>query len=125
MKNKILTILSILFGVMMINSGLNKFLNYMPMPAMSEEMMQVIGGFVATKWVFPLVALVEIAGGILIAVPKTRALGALVILPVMVGITVHHLVHDPAGVGMAIVLFAINLWVIADNWKKYSPIWKN
>ncbi|HCO85795.1 MAG TPA: DoxX family protein, partial [Arenibacter sp.] len=45
MKNKILTVLCILFGLMMINSGLNKFFNYMPMPEMSEEMMQIMGGF--------------------------------------------------------------------------------
>ena len=90
MKNKILTALCILFGLMMINSGLNKFFNYMPMPEMSEEMMQIMGGFMTIKWIFPLVAIIEIIGGALIAIPKTRALGALVILPVMVGIFVHH-----------------------------------
>jgi putative oxidoreductase len=125
MKNKILTVLCILFGLMMINSGLNKFLNYMPMPEMSEEMMQIIGSFMAIKWIFPLVAIIEIVGGALIAIPRTRALGALVILPVMVGIIVHHLVHDLAGIGIALILFAINIWVIVANWNKYQPIIKS
>ncbi|MFD2037495.1 DoxX family membrane protein, partial [Belliella marina] len=75
MKNKILTVLCVLFGLMMLNAGLNKFFNYMPMPEMSEEMMQVMGALVAIKWIFPLVAIIEIIGGILIAIPKTRALG--------------------------------------------------
>jgi uncharacterized membrane protein YphA (DoxX/SURF4 family) len=110
---------------MMINSGLNKFLNYMPMPEMSEEMMQIIGSFMAIKWIFPLVAIIEIVGGALIAIPRTRALGALVILPVMVGIIVHHLVHDLAGIGIALILFAINIWVIVANWNKYQPIIKS
>ena len=122
MKNKILTGLCILFALMMINSGLNKFFNYMPMPEMSEQMMQIMGSFMAIKWIFPLVAIVEIIGGILIAIPKTRALGALVILPVMVGIIVHHLVHDLSGIGIAFLLFAINIWAIVDNWKKYKPM---
>lgn len=125
MKNKILTVLCILFGLMMINSGLNKFLNYMPMPEMSEEMMQIIGSFMAIKWIFPLVAIIEIVGGALIAIPRTRALGSLVILPVMVGIIVHHLVHDLAGIGIALILFAINIWVIVANWNKYQPIIKS
>ncbi|MBQ4915089.1 DoxX family membrane protein [Maribacter sp. MMG018] len=125
MKSKVLTVLCVLFGLMMINAGLNKFLNYMPMPEVSEEMMQVMNGFMAVKWIFPLVALVEIIGGALIAIPKTRALGALVILPVMVGIMVHHLVHDMAGIVIPLVMFAINLWAIAANWDKYAPIFKD
>ncbi|MDE3743414.1 DoxX family protein [Maribacter polysaccharolyticus] len=125
MKNKILTALCILFGLMMINSGLNKFFNYMPMPEMSEEMMQIMGGFMTIKWIFPLVAIVEIIGGALIAFPKTRALGAIVILPVMVGIFVHHIVHDMSTIGIVLVLLGINIWAIVANWNKYLPIIKS
>lgn len=124
MKNKILTVLCILFGLMMINAGLNKFLNYMPMPEMSEEMVEIMGAYATIGWIFPLVAIVEIIGGLLIAIPKTRALGAIVILPVMVGILVHHLVLDPSTLGMAFVLLAINLWAIIANIKKYLPLIK-
>lgn len=106
----------------MVNSGLNKFFNYMPMPEVSEEMMQIMVGFITIKWIFPLVALVEITGGVLMAIPKTRALGAIVVFPIMVGITVHHLVLDPASIGIALVLFAINIWAIAANWNKYKPM---
>lgn len=125
MKNKILTVLCILFGLMMINSGLNKFFNYMPMPEMSEEMMEIMGGFMTIKWIFPLVAIIEIIGGTLIAIPKTRALGALVILPVMVGIFVHHAVHDLSGIGIAFILLVINIWAIVANWSKYELIIKD
>ena len=124
MKNKILTGLCILFGLMMVNSGLNKFFNYMPMPELSDEMMQIMGGFMVIKWIFPLVAVVEIIGGILIAIPKTRALGSIVILPVMIGIVIHHLVHDISGIGISLVLFGINIWAIIANWNKYLPIIK-
>ena len=125
MKNKLLTALCIGFGVLMINSGLNKFFNYMPMPELSDEMIQIMSGFITIKWIFPLVALVEIIGGTLIAIPRTRALGALVILPVMAGIIVHHLVHDPASIVMALLLFAINIWAIASNWTKFKPLLEN
>ena len=125
MKNKILISLSILFGLLMINTGLNKFFGYMPTPEMSEEMMAIMQSFVTIKWLFPLVAVIEIIGGVLIAIPKTRALGAFVIFPIIVGIFVHHLVLDPAGIGIALVLLAINIWVIASNWRKYKPILDN
>lgn len=124
MKNKILKVLCVLFGLMMLNAGLNKFFNYMPVPEMPEEMMQIMGAFMTIQWILPLVALVEITGGILIAIPKTRALGALIILPVMVGIVVHHAVHDITTIGIALVLFAINIWAIAANWHKFEPLVK-
>jgi len=106
----------------MVNSGLNKFFNYMPMPEMSEELMQVMTGYMTVKWLFPLVAMVEIIGGVLIAIPKTRALGAIVILPIMVGIVTHHLVLDPENIVVALVLFAINVWAIIANVHKYKPM---
>lgn len=124
MKNKILTVLCVLFGLMMVNAGLNKFFNYLPVPEMSAETMQIMGGFVTIQWILPLVAIVEIIAGILIAIPKTRALGAIVILPVMVGIFVHHLVHDLSGIGLSVILLGINGWAIAANWNKYLPILK-
>ncbi len=122
MKNKILLVLTALFGLMMVNSGLNKFFNYMPMPELTEQQLALFGAFAQIQWVFPLVAFVEILGGILIVIPKTRALGAIIILPVMVGIVVHHAVHDPGTIAIALVMFAINLWAILDNKEKYLPM---
>lgn len=119
MKNKILLVLTILFGLMMINSGLNKFFNYMPMPEVSPEMMTVLMALITTKWILPLVAVAEIAGGLLITIPKYRALGAIIIFPVMIGILAHHLTHDLAGTGMGLVLFIINVWVLVENKDKY------
>lgn len=124
MKNKILFVLTLLFGLMMVNSGLNKLFNYMPMPEMTEEQMALFGAFAKIVWLMPLVAIAEIVGGILIVIPRFRALGAIVIFPVMVGILAHHLIHDP---GMAtliipLVMFAINLWAIYDNKEKYLPM---
>lgn len=115
-------IVCLLFGLMFINAGLNKFLNYMPVPELTEVQQKTFGAFMQITWLMPLVAIVEIVGGILFIIPKTRALGAIVILPVMVGILVHHVFLDPSAVAMAVVLAAINLWVIIDNREKYLPL---
>lgn len=117
-------IVSALFGLMFINAGLNKFFNYMPMPELTPAQMEAFGAFMKITWLMPLIATVEIAGGLLFIFPKTRALGAIVILPVMTGILLHHAVMDPSGIYIALVLAAINLWMIVDNWKKYEPMVK-
>ncbi len=115
-------IICLLFGLMFINAGLNKFLNYMPMPEMTDEQMTVIGAFVTITWLMPLVGAMEMLGGLLFIFPKTRALGALVIFPVMVGIVLHGVILEPSGLMIALPFFAINLWMIADNWSKYKPM---
>src|SRR5690554_5481028 len=103
MKHKILFVLALLFGLMFINSGLNKFFKYMPVPdELPEELVKDFQAIMEISWLYPLVGIIEIMGGILIIVPKTRAAGALFILPLMVGILAIHLSVAPEGLIIAI-----------------------
>jgi putative oxidoreductase len=106
MKKKILFGVSLLFGLIFINSGLNKFFNYMPMPKdMPEKMMKVMGAFMEIGWLFPLIAVAEITGGVLFITNKFRALGAIILFPVLVGILLTHILIAPSGLPLAIVLW--------------------
>ncbi len=116
------TIFFVLFALMFINAGLDKFLHYMPMPEMTPEMKPVFEAFGTLSWLTPLTGVIELVAGILILFPKTRALGAIMILPVMVGILCHNATFMPSGLLIAGVLFLINLWMIGDNWKKYQAM---
>lgn len=123
MKSKILFVVSLLFGLMFINAGLNKFFNYMPTPKdLPESLLKVMGAFMTISWLMPLVGFVEVIGGILFIPAKTRALGALVIFPVMVGVLLTNIVNAPSGLPIAVVLMLINLWVVAENRHKYAPM---
>ncbi len=123
MKNKILFILALLFGLMFINAGLNKFLNYMPPPEeMPEALLKDFQALVEISWLMPLVGLAELIGGILIIIPRTRALGALIILPVMVGILLVNTVVDTSGFVIALVLAIILGWIMYENRHKYKSI---
>lgn len=125
MRKKILMILSALFALLLINAGLNKFFNYMPVPEnMPEAMVNDFKAFIEISWLMPLIAVVEIVGGILIIIPKTRALGALVIFPVMVGILLTHIFVDTDGLPVTIIIWAVLLWIIYENKEKYLPIIK-
>jgi putative oxidoreductase len=125
MKKKILFVVCLLFGLMFINSGLNKFFNYMPMPKdMPENMMKIMGAFKEIGWLFPLVAVAEIIGGVLFIINKFRALGAIIIFPVLIGILLTHIIIAPSGLPIALVLLGIELWVIIENRDKYLPMIK-
>ncbi len=121
MKNKILFGVSLLFGIIMINGGLNKFLNYLPLE-MDKAAMDLINVFKSSGWIFNLIAVIEIMAGILIIIPKTRALAAIMIFPVMIGIVFFHIFQDPANIIMSLVLLIINLWIIFENREKYMPM---
>src|SRR5690606_7347993 len=95
MKRKILFVVSLLFGLMFINAGLNKFFNYMPVPDDLPE--DVITN-------------------------KYRALGALIIFPVMIGILLTHIITEPSGLPIALILFAILVWAMVENREKYLPL---
>jgi uncharacterized membrane protein YphA (DoxX/SURF4 family) len=123
MKSKILFVVCLLFGLMFINAGLNKFLHYLPEPQdLPESMLKVMAGLMQASWLIPLVGTIEIIGGILFIIPKYRALGAIVILPVMVGIVLLNIYNAPTGLPVSLVLFAINIWVIIENRVKYMPL---
>ena len=120
MKQKILFVLALLFGLMMINSGLNKFLNYLPMPTnLPEKTMAMFNALMSFGWLMPLIGAAEVVGGVLFILPKTRALGALVLFPVMVGILLAHIYAAPDGLPIALVLWAILGWVMYENREKY------
>jgi len=125
MKKKIIFVVSLLFGLMFINAGLNKFFNYIPVPAdMPEKMMKAMAAMMEIGWLMPLIAVAEIVGGVLFMIPKFRALGAIIIFPIMVGILLTHLFIAPSGLPMALVLLVINLWIIFENREKYLPMIK-
>lgn len=123
MKQKIIFVVSLLFGLMFINGGLDKFFHYMPMPKdIPENMMKAFTAFTTIGWLMPLVGTAEVIGGILFIIPKTRALGAIVIFPVMIGILLTNTITDTSGFPIAIVLLAINVWIMIENRAKYLPM---
>ena len=125
MKKKILFGVSLLFGLMFINSGLNKFFNYMPMPKdMPESMMKLMGAFMEISWLMPLIAVAEIIGGVLFITNKFRALGAIIIFPVLIGVLLTHAIYLPSGLPIALILLAVEIWVIIENREKYLPMIK-
>ncbi len=123
MKKKIQFVLCLLVGLLFINGGLNKFFNYMPIPEDAPaEGMKDYGAMMEIIWLMPLLATAEIIGGLLLIIPKTRALGAVVIFPIMIGILLTHIFVDNSFLPVAMVLAGILAWVIYDNREKYLPM---
>lgn len=116
------TVVFVLFALMFINAGLDKFLHYMPVPPMTPEMTKVNEAMGTIKWLIPLVGFIELLSGILILFPKTRTLGAIMILPILIGILVHNATFMPEGLIIAGVLFLIEIWMLVDSKEKIKHL---
>lgn len=123
MKTKMLNILSILSALLFLNGGLNKLFNYIPVPPdLPPALVADNAAFMEIEWLMPLVAIVEIIGGLLLIFRKTRAIGALVIFPIMCGIVLIHATVVPSGLPLAIGLSLILGWIMIDNKNKYLSL---
>ena len=91
---------------------------------MPENMMKLMGAFKEIGWLLPLIAVAEIAGGALFVTNRFRALGAIIIFPILLGILLTHIFIAPSGLPLAFVLWGIEFWVIIENREKYLPMIK-
>ena len=120
MKNKILFVFCLLAGLMFINAGLNKFFHYMPMPKdMPDNMVKAMTAFLEIGWLMPLVGTFEVIGGLLLIIPRTRALGAVVLVPILTGILLANISMSPSCLPIVFALIIILVWVIIENRAKY------
>lgn len=125
MKNKILFVLCLLAGLMFINAGLNKFFQYMPVPKdMPDKMIKAGMAFAEIGWLMPLVGTFEVIGGLLLIIPRTRAFGAIVLVPILTGILLANINMAPSGLPIVFALIAILAWVIIENRAKYLAMVK-
>lgn len=87
MQTKLANIAGGLLGLVFIVFGLNFFLNFLPVPALPEgsPAAAFIGAMYTTGFL-TFVKVLEILGGVLVAVPKTRNAGLLILGPIIVNI---------------------------------------
>lgn len=123
MKRIIQNIVSLLVGLMFINGGLNKFFNYIPIPDdLPEQLVSMNAAMTEISWLLPLVAIAEITGGILFIPNRFRALGAIILFPIMLGILLIHITVAPSGLPVAVTIFLVLLWGMYDNREKYMHL---
>ena len=98
-------IAGILLGLLFIMSGVVVLLKLAPMPDLPEgtPMAHFMAAFVPTGYL-TFVKVLEVVGGILVAVPLTRNLGLLVLGPILVNILAYHAFVMKGGLAEPILL---------------------
>lgn len=122
MKSKIITVVRILFGLILIAFGANKFLGFMPMPELSGDAAKFMGALAETGYIFPAVGAVELGVGLLLVLNIFTPLALIILVPISVNIVLFHLFLDMGGIIPAAVIAGLNAFFILMNLSAYLPM---
>jgi hypothetical protein len=112
------TIVGALLGLLFVVFGLNYFLNFLPMPGGPPEGSPpaLLMGAMAPTGYLAFVKVLEVCGGALVAIPKTRNIGLLILGPIIVNILCFHVflmkgatLVDPVNIGISVLALFL-LW---------------
>jgi uncharacterized membrane protein YphA (DoxX/SURF4 family) len=99
----------LLLGLVFLVFGLNAFLQFLNMPMPAGLAGQFIGALFLSHYLW-VVAALQIAGGVLLLVNRFVPLALVLLGPVIVNILLYHLLLNPAGIVLALVVTV--LWFI-------------
>jgi uncharacterized membrane protein YphA (DoxX/SURF4 family) len=117
-------VVRVLLGVVLIIFGMNKFLQFMPLPPMSLAATDLMTALVDSGYIMVIVAIVEVVTGILILLNKYLALALVILFPILLNAFLFHLFLDLPGIGGASFAILMNVFLIFVNKKKYSELLK-
>ena len=122
------TIAGALLGLAFITFGVNYFVPFLPqptdMPPPPPEAASFMSALLPTGYM-GMVKFFEILGGVLVAIPRTRNLGLLVLGPILINIaaTNHFLMKNPAFGGPIVLgLSALALFLLVAERRAWSGL---
>lgn len=122
MNSKVLNIIRIIFGVLLVIFGANKFLDFMPKPeSFPEGVMNYMTALMSTK-TMNLVGAVELFAGLGFIFNKYGALLAIILMSVSINAVLFHVTLDPANSVGAIVLLVLNIVMLFHYKDKYKAL---
>ena len=122
---KIATIIvRVLLGALMLFASISYFFNLGEQPAPTGDMATLMGGLMASKYMFPLVKSIELIAGLMLVSGKFVKLGTLLLLPISVNIFLIHTVTQVSDLPVAIFVLVANVFLIYAYWNDFKEIVK-
>ena len=111
----------LLLGLIFVVFGLNGFLHFVPQPEMPQAAIAFFGGLAAATYMLPLLFATQVVGGVLLLVGMVP-LGLVLLAPVIVNIVGFHLFVSPNGLGLALVVAALELVLAWTHRGAFRPL---
>jgi len=102
----------VLMGLLFLVTGLNGFLNFLPQPSsMPEGAAAFSGALMKTGYMFPLIMGTQLLAGVLLLLNRFVPAALALLAPVVVNIVAFHAFLAPAGLGLAVVVLLLELYL--------------
>jgi uncharacterized membrane protein YphA (DoxX/SURF4 family) len=114
----------ILMGLLFTITGLNGFLHFIPQPAdaMSAGATALMGGMMGSGYMFPLIFGTQFLAGLLLLSGFFVPLALALIAPVVVNIFAFHLFLAPSGLGMAVFVAVLEIFLAWAYRKSFAAM---
>jgi putative oxidoreductase len=122
--SKTTTISRIFFGIFLLVFGLNGFLNFNPLPSMTEQAGEFMGALSKAGYIMPIVGILEVIVGLLLIFNKFVPLSLIVIFSIMLNAFLFHLVLDIGGIGGSLIAISLNIFLFIAYKENYKNIFK-
>lgn len=120
MKERVVKIIRVLLALILIIFGLNKFLNFMPLPPMPEAAQSFMGALIETGYLMVIVAIVEIIAGIFLLINRYSAFMLILIFPILLNALLFHLFLDLKGIGGALLTISLTIFLMVKAFDSYK-----
>ena len=108
----------------MLFASISYFFNLGEQPAPTGDMATLMGGLMASKYMFPLVKSIELIAGLMLVSGKFVKLGTVLLMPISVNIFLIHLIVSKSDVPMSAAILAANVFLIYAYWNDFKEIVK-
>ncbi|HEY7878040.1 MAG TPA: hypothetical protein VIC55_07435 [Gemmatimonadaceae bacterium] len=113
----------VLFGLLFLVMGLNGFLFFLPQPkVLPEGAVAFFLAMVKTGYLMPLLAGTQVVAGVLLLSNRLVPLALAIVAPVVLNIFLFHAFIDPARIGLAAVVLALELFLAWAYRDAYLPM---
>ena len=111
MNPKVTMGIRIVFAVFCLIFGINKFANFLPFPEIPGDGGTLIGIY-ASSGFLKIIGILEILGGLALLSGRFVSLALTILVAIMFNAALFHGLHDPAGIGGAVVGLLLGLILV-------------
>jgi len=122
MESMLTKVIRILVGLLLVIAGVSKIFPISPPPPHNEAATAFMTALVATGYMMPIIALVEILAGACFVSGRFVALAAVVLAPITLNIVLFHALLDPSGAIPGYFVGAANIYLLAVSLPKYQDM---
>ena len=120
----VIIIVRILLGLLFVVFGLNGWFHFIPLPPRQGRAAEFIGAMIGTGY-FNVILILQVVGGLLVLTGISVPLGLTLLGPVIVNILMFHLFMDKKGIGLAVFILGLSLFLLWQYWGSFAGVVQN